>query len=154
MQYISVVRQSRCLWHLGEYSINIHRACSRVGWLVLREFRAMERDNSSFRLAGHHTPTPKHDRISCCRCEATVRSTHEVHEPFVDVRDTEVFGKPTWQYDRYTTDERTRSKLDSRNHADEIMTIEVIVIIDADTQIWLFQSNFSQTIKRLNNYID
>lgn len=30
------------------------------------------------------------DKINV-RCEATVRSTHEVHKPFVDIRDTEVF---------------------------------------------------------------
>ncbi|XP_018400841.1 PREDICTED: uncharacterized protein LOC108778220 [Cyphomyrmex costatus] len=30
------------------------------------------------------------DKINV-RCEATVRTTHEVHDPFVDIRDTEVF---------------------------------------------------------------
>lgn len=31
--------------------------------------------------------------LSCCRCKATVQSSLNIDEPFVDMLDTQVFGK-------------------------------------------------------------
>lgn len=85
------------------HPINIHRPLARAPEIVLREFRARwdtiiyhsvwpvvaRAKNSGYRLRDMI-------EMSCYRCEATVRSSHDVNEPFVDTRDTEVFGKYAW----------------------------------------------------------